>query len=98
MDDGFFGGRASRVTQFGDVDPVGPFLRRAFLEDGLLLDAFDESLQDHRTIGHPAQGTVGDGQVVPDQVQFGVAGSPVLTGEDHLVRMGDCDLSSAHLQ
>ena len=98
VDDGFLGRGAGRVAQLGDVDPVGPFCRRSLLEDRLLVDALDEPFQDHRAAGHAAQRTVGDGQVVADQVELGVAGSPVLTGEDHLVRMGDGDLASGHVQ
>ena len=93
-----FGRGAGRVPQFGDVDPLGPFLRRAFLEDGLLVDALDEPLQDHGPTGHTAQGAVGDRKVVLDQVEFGVAGPPVLIGKDHLVGMGDLNLASAHVQ
>src|SRR6202012_2175782 len=66
VDDGLFGRGTGGVAQFGDVDPVGPFLRRAFLKDGLLVDALDEPLQDHGSAGHPAQGAVGDREVVLD--------------------------------
>ena len=95
MDDGLFGRGASRVTQFGDVDPVGPLLRGALLEDGFLVDPLDEPLEDHRPPGHSAQGAVGDGQVVVDQVELGEAGLPVRVWEDHLVGVGDLDLASA---
>ena len=86
------------VPQLGDVHPVRPLLRCALLKDRLVLDALDEPLQDHRAPGHAAQGAVGDGQVVVDQVQLGVAGPALVTGKDHFVRVGDFDLASAHVQ
>ena len=60
VDDRFLGRRARRVLQLGDIDAVGPFLRGALLEHGLLGDALDEPLEDHRPVGHAAQRSVGD--------------------------------------
>ena len=76
----------------------GRFAGARFWKIASCVDALDEPFQDHRAPGDAAQRTVGDGQVVADQVEFGVAGSPVLTWKDHLVGMGDLDLVSAHLQ
>ena len=76
----------------------GPFFRRSLLKDRLLVDALDEPFQDHRAPGDAAQRTVGDGQVVADQVQFGVAGSPALTGKTTLSGWVTVDLASAHVQ
>ena len=98
VDDGLLGRGAGCVAQLDDVDPAGPFCRRSFLKDRLLVDALDEPFQDHRAPRHAPQCTVSDGQVVADQVQFGVAGSSVLTGEDHLVGVGDLDRASVHVQ
>ena len=98
MDDGLLRRGAGCVAQLGDVHPVGPFCGGTLLEDRLLLDALDEAFQDHRPSSHAQQGTVGDREVVADQIQFGVAGVPVVTGKNHLVRVGDLDLVFAHVQ
>jgi hypothetical protein len=94
VDDGLPGRRSRRVLELGDVDVVGPLRRRALLEDGFLGDALDESLEDHRAVGHAAQRTVDHGQVVVDQVEFG---DPDV-GENDLVRVGDGYLLAAHVQ
>ena len=53
VDDGLLGRGAGGVLQFGDVDEVRPLLWRPLLEDGLLGDALDESLEDHRPVRTP---------------------------------------------
>ena len=65
-----------------------PASKRALLEDGFFSDALDESLEDHRAVGHPAQRTVGHGEVVVDQVEFGDTGSPVEIGARRTLRGG----------
>lgn len=55
---------ASRITQFGNVDPVGPLGRGALLKHRFFGDAVDEALQDHRPAGHATQRAVGHGQVI----------------------------------
>ena len=66
---------ARGVAQFGDLDPVRPLLRSPFLENCLLLESFDETFQDHRTPSHSAKGTVGNAEVVPDQLELGAVGT-----------------------
>jgi hypothetical protein len=98
MDDGFRSGSATRVMQFGNVDPVGPFGGCPLLEHGFLCDALDETLEDHRPAGDPAQRPLRDGQVVVDEVELGVRARPAVAFEYHLVRMGDGDLVPGHFQ
>ena len=83
VDDGLLGRGAGRVLQLGDVDEVRPLLGRPLLEDGLLGDALDEPLEDHRPVPHSAQRALGDGEVVVDQVELGDArhrGKTTLSG------------------
>ena len=94
VDDGLLGRRAGGVLQLGDVDEIRALLRGALLEDGLLGDALDEALENHRPPGDTAQGAVGDGQVVADQVQLG----DTRIRKDDLVRMADGHVPTVHLQ
>jgi hypothetical protein len=55
------------------------------LEEGLLIDALDEALQDHRTAADSAQGSFGNFHVVLDQIQLCVAAG----WKDQLVWVGD---------
>src|SRR4029450_13484642 len=50
---------AGPVLELGDLDPVGSLRGRPLLPDGLLVDALDEALEDHRPAGHAAQRAVG---------------------------------------
>ncbi len=93
-DDGFFGRRARRVLELGDVDVVGSLLRRPLLEDGLLADALDEPLEDHRPAATPRSAPSATRQVVVDEVAFRDPG----LRENDLVRVGDLHLLSVHVQ
>ena len=58
-------GRTRCVLQLGDIDVVGTvLLGGALLEDGLLGDALDEPLENHRPVGYSAQRARGDCKVV----------------------------------
>ena len=63
-------GAAGREHQGCDAHPVGPVVRRALLEERLLLDAIDEALERHRATADADQRAVGDGDVVAHEVQL----------------------------
>ena len=65
-----------------------------FWKNGLTLGAVDEALERHRPAARPAQGAVGDREVVRDEVELRVAGFR----EVDLVRVGDRDLAAADLE
>jgi hypothetical protein len=93
-DHDLLGGGAGGVLQGDRVDPVGPLLRRPLLEERLLVEPFDEPLEDHRAAGDPAQRAVGYGQVVGDQVELGQAE----LDEHHLVGVGDRHLAAGDVE
>ena len=67
---------------------------RALLEEELALGPVHVALEGHRAARRPRAAPLGDRQVVPDEVELGVAGSR----EEHLVRVGDGDLAAGDLQ
>jgi hypothetical protein len=69
-------------------------LGHAFLEEGLGTNALDEALENHRTTAGTPQRPLGDGQVVPDDVELG---EPRL-GEDDLARVADAHLVTVDLE
>ena len=84
------GGPPGGKAQLDRLDPVGPRLRRALLEEEVAVGAVHEALERHRTAAGAAQRAVGHGQVVVDQVELGVAA----LGEEDLVGVGDRDLAA----
>ena len=94
VDDDLVGGAPGRERQRGGPDPVGRVVRRALLEERLLLGPVDEALERHRPAAHPDERPVGDGEEVADEVQLRVAG----LREVELVRVADRDLAAADLE
>ena len=92
--DDLVGGSSGRKRQLGRVDPVRSVFGRSLLEERLALSAVDEAFEGHRPTGDAAQRTVGDREVVVDQVHLGVAG----LGEVDLVRVRHRDFSAAALE
>ena len=76
------------------VDPLGPLLGRALLEERLLRDALHEALQHHRPPAGAAEGAVGHAQVVPHEVELGEPG----LGEHDLVGVADAHLATIDLE
>ncbi len=85
---------AGGVVQGRGVDPLGPLLGRALLEERLLRDALHEALQHHRPSGGAAQGAVGHAQVVAHEVELREPG----LGEHHLVGVADPHLATVDLE
>ena len=92
--DDLFGRIARRVVQRRGLDPFGPLLGRALLEERLLRDALHEPLEHHRPAADAAQRAVGDGEVVVHEVELGDAG----LGEHDLVGVRDAHLAAVDLQ
>ena len=80
--------------QLDRLDPLRPRARRALLEEGLTFRAVDEALERHRPARYPAQGALGHGHVVANQVELGVAR---LRKED-FVGVADRDLTAGDLE
>ena len=69
--------------ELDDLHPRGPRFGRALLVEGLAADAVGKAQQHVRTATGRAQRPVGDGDVVADEVELGVAG----VGEEDLPRI-----------
>ena len=89
-DDDLVGGAAGGKAQGDGLHPVGPLLGRALLEEGRARSSIDEALEGHRAIRDASNGPVGDGHVVANEIDLGVA----LFGEEDLARVGHDDLAS----
>ena len=94
VDHDLVGGPPGRERQLGGADPVGRVVGRALLEERLLRDAVDEALERHRPAADAGQRAVGDGEVVLDEVELGVAG----VWEVDLLRVRDRDLATVDLE
>ena len=92
--DDLVGGPAGREGQLSGPDPVGRVVRCPLLEERLLGDPVDESLEGHRAAADAGQRAVGDSKVVLDQVELRVPG----VREVHLLRVGDRHLATADLE
>ncbi len=87
-------GSAGWEAELDGLDPVGTRGRRPLLEEEVALGAVDEPLQRHRSSGDAAQRSVGDGEVVADEVELGVAGRR----EEDLVGVRDRHLTPGDLE
>src|SRR5262245_32507692 len=82
-----------RELQLDRLDPVGVLLWGALLEERLLLDAVDVAVEYDRPARDPPQRAIGDGCIVANQVELGVA----RLRKEHLVGVGDDDLAAGGL-
>jgi len=76
------------------LDPIGPFRGSALLEERGAVGPVDEALQRHGPVAYPAHGSVGDGHVVPDEIELRVTG----VAEVDLARVRDDDLPTRDVQ
>ena len=74
--------------------PVRRALGHPLLEERRSAGALGEALHEHGAPAHRAHQRLGDGDVVADEVELGLA--PL--GEEHLVRAGDPDLAPGQLE
>src|SRR5437899_1308026 len=93
-DHDLLGGPTRWKAQLHGLDPLGAGGRGALLEEELALCSVGIALQGHGTPRNAPQGTVGDQEVVTDQIELGVSG----TREEDLVRVGDRHLPAGRLQ
>ncbi len=82
-----------RKAQRDDVNPGRPRGRRALLVEELAVDAVGIADEHVRPIAVRAKRSVGDSQVVADEIELGVAG----LGKENLAGVRDWNLASAHL-
>ena len=89
-----FGGGAGGVVQGGGVDEGGMVLGDALLEERLLVEALREPLEHHRPAAGPAEGALGDREVIAHEVELGEA----RLGEDDAVRARDAHLVAVDVE
>jgi hypothetical protein len=91
VDDDLLREAAGREAERDRADPVGPRARRALLVEALALGALDVPHEDERAVADAAERSLGDAEVVADQIELRDAG----LREVRLARVGDRHLATA---
>src|SRR5439155_5324506 len=86
-DHDLFRGPARGKGELDGLDPLGARRRGALLKEGLAFGSVDEALEGHGASANATQRSLGDRQVIADQIELGVAAPR----EEDLVGIADRD-------